>query len=53
MNLDIQLLYDLYTNIISRVNKPIYIIDLNYKYHISSAIHIPNGEDLININFQI
>ena len=38
-------LYDLYTNLISRGNKPIYIRDLNKKYHISSAIHIPIGAD--------
>ena len=40
MNLDKELLYDLYTNIMSSGNKPIYIRDLNYKHHISSAIHI-------------
>ena len=38
-------LYDIYTNLISRGNKPIYIRDLNKKYHISSAIHIPIGAD--------
>lgn len=38
-------LLDIYTNLISRGNKPIYIRDLNKKYHISSAIHIPIGAD--------
>ena len=38
-------LYDLYTNLISRGKKPIYLRDLNKKYHISSAVHIPIGAD--------
>ena len=38
-------LYELYTNIISRGNKPIYLRDLNRIYHINSAFHIPIGAD--------
>lgn len=45
MNLNEEPLYDFYTNIISKVNEPIYIRNLNNKYHISSAIHIPIGAD--------
>ena len=45
MNLNRETLYDLYTQIISRDNKPIYIRDLNKKYHISSGVHIPIGAD--------
>ena len=45
MNLNEEPLYDFYTNLISRGNKPIYIRNLNNKYHISSAIHIPIGAD--------
>ena len=38
-------LYDLYTNMISRKNKPIYIRNLKKKYYISSAINIPIAGD--------
>ena len=38
-------LYDLYTNLISRGNKPLYLRDLNKKYKISSAINIPVAGD--------
>ena len=38
-------LYDLYTNIISRGSKPLYLRDLNKKYKISSAISIPVAGD--------
>lgn len=38
-------LYELYKNIISRGGKPIYIRDLNQKYHITSSIHIPINWD--------
>ena len=34
--------YDLYKNIISRGGEPIYIRDLNKKYLISSAVHVPS-----------
>ena len=37
--------YDLYSNIISRGGKPIYIKNLKKKYHISSAFHIPINLD--------
>ena len=37
--------YDIYTNIISRGSKPIYIKNLNKKYHITSAINIPVAYD--------
>ena len=37
--------YDIYKNLISRGGKPIYINDLNHKYHISSAIHVPINLD--------
>jgi len=38
-------LYDLYINMISRKNKPIYIRNLKKKYYISSAINIPVAGD--------
>ena len=38
-------LIDLYTHIISKDNKPIYIRNLSKKYHISSAFFIPVGAD--------
>ena len=38
-------LLELYTNIISRGNKPMYLRELNRNYHISSAFHIPIGAD--------
>ena len=38
-------LYDLFANIISRNNKPIYIRDLKKKYYISYAINIPVAGD--------
>ena len=38
-------LLELYTNIISSGNKPIYLRELNKNYHISSAFHIPIGAD--------
>lgn len=37
--------YDIYKNLISRGGEPIYINDLNHKYHISSAIHVPINLD--------
>ena len=37
--------YDLYKNVISRGGKPLYIRNLNQKYHISSAIQIPINWD--------
>ena len=37
--------YDIYANLISRGNKPVFIRDLNKKYFISSAIHIPVAGD--------
>ena len=37
--------YDLYSNIISRGGKPLYIKNLKKKYHISSALHIPINLD--------
>ena len=37
--------YDLYKNIISRGGEPIYIRDLNKKYLISSAVHVPINWD--------
>ncbi len=45
-------LYDLFANIISRNNKPIYIRDLKKKYYISYAIKVQNMIIIINyINF--
>ena len=38
-------LYDLYTYLISKGNKPLYLRDLNKKYKISSAINIPVAGD--------
>ena len=38
-------LFDLYKYVISGGNTPIYIRDINKKYHISSAIHIPINWD--------
>ena len=47
-------LYELYKNIISRGGKPIYIRDLNQKYHITSSIHIPiNWDSPLFINLKI
>ena len=47
-------LYDLYKNVISRGGKPIYIRDLNHKYHITSSIHIPiNWDSPLFINLKI
>ena len=37
--------YDIYTNIISRGSEPIYIKNLNKKYHITSAINVPISYD--------
>ena len=38
-------LFDLYKSIISKGGEPIYIKNLNQKYHITSAIHIPINWD--------
>ena len=47
-------LYELYKNLISRGGKPIYIRDLNQKYHITSSIHIPiNWDSPLFINLKI
>ena len=37
--------YDIYRNIISRGNEPIYIKNLNKRYHIASAINVPISYD--------
>ena len=45
MILENEPLYDLYTNLISKGNRPLYLRDLNKKYKISSAINIPVAGD--------
>ena len=45
MILENEPLYELYTRIISRGSKPLYLRDLNKRYFISSAINIPVAGD--------
>ncbi len=42
---EIEPLYDLYLNILMNGTKPLYLRDLNKKYHISSAVNIPVAGD--------
>ena len=54
MKLENDPLINLYTHVISRGGKPIYIRDLKRKYHIESAIHIPiNWDSPVFINLKI
>ena len=54
MTLNADPFYDLYKNIISRGGEPIYIRNLNKKFIVSSAVHVPINVDspvFMDINF--